>query len=219
MSKWIDLSKTISSHMPVYPGDPDVQISDVYTIKKDGLNLRTVTTVMHVGTHLDAPLHFIENGDDVASIAIDKVIGYANKISVTPNEYGILPTALIEKAYIGITKKHKKLLIDTGWEKCGKGADFFTGFYGFESTFFAFLKQYNIELLGTDMPSIKYNLSDQKQAHHDLLSEKVVIVESMINLDKLDDTFWLVCLPLKWIGLEASMVRAVASKKNSDFEH
>lgn len=212
-SKWIDLSKSITSSMLVYPTDPVVEITDVYTIAKDGFNLKKITTVMHVGTHLDAPLHFIEGGDDVASIAIDKVIGYANKIRVSPNQCGILTTASIAKAYNHINRKQHKLLIDTGWEIEGKGADYFTGFYGFEPSFFDFVKQYQLELIGTDMPSIKYNFSDQERAHVDLLGEKIVLVESMVNLDKLNDTFWLVCLPLKWIGMEASIVRAVASTK------
>lgn len=48
--------------MPVYPGDPKPTLEQVAFIAKDTFNDHKLTTVMHVGTHIDAPLHMIANG-------------------------------------------------------------------------------------------------------------------------------------------------------------
>src|SRR5260221_2746550 len=34
-----------------------------------------ISSTLHVGTHLDAPLHFIPNGQDIGSIPLDKLVG------------------------------------------------------------------------------------------------------------------------------------------------
>jgi len=34
-----------------------------------------ISSTLHVGTHLDAPLHFITNGQDIGSIPLDKLVG------------------------------------------------------------------------------------------------------------------------------------------------
>jgi arylformamidase len=214
-TRWIDLSRTISSETPVYPGDPQVVMKSGPSVDKEGFNLTTLTTGMHVGTHLDAPLHFIKDGADASEIPLSKVIGFANRIRVAPKD-GILTTTAIEKAYEAIFEKTDKLLIDCGWQKEEGKPEFFTAFPGFEPDLAHFLKGKKIVLLGTDMPSVKYGTSDQKGAHLSLLHEKIVIVESLINLGKLEETFFLSCLPIKLQGMDGSVIRAVASKTKND---
>jgi len=208
-SRWIDCSRTVFAKMPVYPGDPEVTITPGHTVKKDGFNLSRFTSAMHVGTHLDAPLHFIENGEDVAQIPLEKMIGMANLIRVIP-EKGMIKTEAIRSAYRALPEKHPRLLLETGWEAKFGSADFFLDFPGFEPDIIDFFNEHQIVLLGTDLPSVKFGMNDQKSAHIELLQKKIVIVENLVHLAELSDVFFFSCLPLKIAGMDGSMVRAVA---------
>jgi kynurenine formamidase len=209
VNQWIDCSRTVFAKMPVYPGDPEVEITAVHTVEQDGFALNRFCSAMHAGTHLDAPSHFLENGEDVTQIPLEKTIGMANRIRVVP-ENGMLKTKAIRLAYDALPEKHPRLLLETGWEAKSETADFYTNFPGFEPEILDFLSENHIVLLGTDLPSVKFGINDQKTAHIQLLQKKVVIVENLIQLSKLSDVFFFSCLPLKIAGLDASMVRAVA---------
>ena len=61
-----DITLTISNDLPVWPGDTpidlvrnkDMQHGELYTLSQ-------ITTTVHVGTHLDAPMHFVRDGHGV----------------------------------------------------------------------------------------------------------------------------------------------------------
>ena len=51
---------------PVYPGDPEPRLDRVETLGRGSdCNLSALYCCLHNGTHADAPLHFIENGETV----------------------------------------------------------------------------------------------------------------------------------------------------------
>ena len=54
---WIDLSVPLRTAMPVYPGDPEVDISRALTVATDGANVLRLSIGSHSGTHVDAPFH------------------------------------------------------------------------------------------------------------------------------------------------------------------
>jgi arylformamidase len=64
----IDLTQTFGSMMPVYPGDPAPELKQITTIETHGFTDHQLTTAMHVGTHMDAPLHMIAGGKKIAEM-------------------------------------------------------------------------------------------------------------------------------------------------------
>src|SRR5689334_17757430 len=82
--KWIDVSATISNDMVHWPDDPPTQISkaEQIGIYNAVANVTKISSSAHVGTHIDAPLHFFANGADVASIDINALIGTATVIEI-----------------------------------------------------------------------------------------------------------------------------------------
>jgi kynurenine formamidase len=58
----VDLTHTISPEFPTYFGKPGIEMKDLYTLAKDTLNLKIWTLNEHIGTHIDSPIHFSENG-------------------------------------------------------------------------------------------------------------------------------------------------------------
>src|SRR5579884_1656751 len=77
--KWFDVSVAVNpATTPVYQGDPPPEFTWKLSIEKgDKLNLSDLHLGAHTGTHIDAPLHFIRNGETVDQISLDKLIGPA----------------------------------------------------------------------------------------------------------------------------------------------
>lgn len=54
-----------------YPGDPLPRVTALKTIRGgDGYHLSRISVGSHIGTHIDAPMHFVEGGRDAASIVL-----------------------------------------------------------------------------------------------------------------------------------------------------
>lgn len=57
--KWVDLSHQINAESPHFPALPALQQEDLFTLK-DGFHVQKFTVVGQYGTHIDAPIHFVE---------------------------------------------------------------------------------------------------------------------------------------------------------------
>ena len=76
--KFIDLTHTFTSDMPVFPGDKAAVLEQVAHIKEDGYNSFRIDTGMHVGTHMDAPGHFKKGGRMIDEIPLSELAGPGN---------------------------------------------------------------------------------------------------------------------------------------------
>jgi kynurenine formamidase len=70
----IDLTHTMSPEFPTYFGVPGIELQKQYDFKKDGFNLNWWRIVEHAGTHIDAPIHFSENGATVEKIVAGELV-------------------------------------------------------------------------------------------------------------------------------------------------
>ena len=83
MSDWIDISVALHSGMPHWPGDPvpsmaralDMDLGDI-------CNARHLTMSAHTGTHMDAPLHFVNNSESIDRMPLTATIGPARLIQI-----------------------------------------------------------------------------------------------------------------------------------------
>ena len=74
----IDLSLPINNDMP------GVEIAPARRLEEDGWNATTLSLYSHCGTHMDAPRHFLPDGDTLDRQALDVVIGQAMVVDLTP---------------------------------------------------------------------------------------------------------------------------------------
>ena len=70
----LDLTHTMSPEFPTFFGVPGIELQKQYDYKKDGFNLNWWRIVEHAGTHLDAPIHFSENGITVEKIVAGELV-------------------------------------------------------------------------------------------------------------------------------------------------
>lgn len=62
----------------VFPGDPKPERIDRLKISEGAVcNLSAFSMCAHNGTHVDAPLHFLNEGKSIDQVEIDRFIGYA----------------------------------------------------------------------------------------------------------------------------------------------
>lgn len=73
-----DISLTISNNMPVFPGDPKVNIKKVLKIESgDPYNISLICLGSHNGTHVDPPYHFVDKGLKIDKLPLEVLVGRA----------------------------------------------------------------------------------------------------------------------------------------------
>lgn len=76
------LGHPFDGNASVFPGDPAPAITIVFTVADDGFLLESVETGTHTGTHLDAPIHFIEGGRSVDQLEASEFVWPAYVVDV-----------------------------------------------------------------------------------------------------------------------------------------
>src|SRR5688572_8568898 len=66
-----DVSVPVRSGMPVYPGDPEVRLERVSASPA----ISRLDFGVHTGTHVDAPVHFIEDGTGTEQLPLEVLVG------------------------------------------------------------------------------------------------------------------------------------------------
>src|SRR5438045_4852226 len=84
--KTYDVSVPIRTGMPIYEGDPGVEIKAWSALSKgDSANVSFLHLGAHTGTHVEAPAHFIKDAAKIDSLSLDILIGPARVVRV-PDE-------------------------------------------------------------------------------------------------------------------------------------
>lgn len=195
----VDLSHPFVTGMPVYPGDPAVNIHPITTVADDGFAVQQVGMPSHAGTHVDAPAHMLADGESLDTLAPSHFVG-AGMVLNCPERTIELKT--------DIPRSLSFVLFRTDWDR-----HWDTGRYFNESPRLSMetaqrLAATNIKGVGLDFPS-----PDSMGAtcvHEILLKAGIVIIENLRGLDSLPETgFTFSCLPLNILGGDGSPCRAV----------
>jgi arylformamidase len=189
-----DISVPLSAELPVYPGDPLIEISDSLMLAKgDPANVSSLNFGAHTGTHVDAPAHFIEGAKKVESLALDVLIGEAEVVEV-PNDTRVIGEEFVKT-------KSKRILFKTRNSTSFWGgdfkADFKTNFTHLDLTAARKLIENGVKLVGIDYLSIEQFGSKDHEVHRALLSHEVIILEGLNLTDVPPGKYELICLPLR----------------------
>lgn len=96
----IDLSQVLESGMPQYPGQQVAEFKQVSQVESDGFQVTDFHAVVHVGTHCDAPAHFIQNGETIEAIPLERFVGEAVIVDVHLDGQREMSPAVLEGADI-----------------------------------------------------------------------------------------------------------------------
>jgi arylformamidase len=201
----IDISVSLSEKIPTWPGSIGYKSEKLMSFSKnDKVTVSSICLDVHTGTHIDAPLHFIENGETTDSIALDRFIGKCF-VAEIKDEVVIKPKIL---ETIPLPEGISRLLLKTSNSGLWKKNKFSEDFVALHPEASQWIVEKGIELIGIDYLSIqKFKGSDE--THKILLRNQVIILEG-INLSGVNEGIYnLICLPLKTLELEGSPCRAV----------
>jgi len=207
MARYIDLSHDITHQMGVFPADPAVGILTHHNYQ-NGYFVSQIIMGTHTGTHIDVPVHKIPGKNTVDKVAIDRFVGraYVMKLDLEP----LAPiSAEVLEPFKAKVADVEAIIFQTGWSSHFGKEDFFTSFPGIDESGVNWLVENGIRLIGLETPSV--NAIYHAEIHTLLLDKEIVIVESLNNVDAIEQEYVMFCaVPLKLKGLDGSPVRAYA---------
>ena len=188
--KLIDISRKFFGG-EVYPGDPEPQAEQISEIGIDSeCNLSVIHACVHNATHVDAPLHFISQGDTIDAMPIETFVGPCTVLEVPP---GVITGDYVDRFF---PKKCERLLIKGG------GKAFFMDSSAQE------LADRGLLLIGTDSLSVGCK-GNQVAPHKAFLQNSVAVLEGL-DLSKVKPgNYFLFAPPVCYNGLEGAPARAV----------
>ncbi len=217
--------------VPQYPTiAPDIQLGFKYTIPRDGRYCGEIHLFAHAGTHVDAPLHIFEDGASLDQIPLDRFHGEAICLDIPKGALEEITADDLEQAGADVGKGDI-VLIHTGWGRyyVDDPKDSYYLAYrqpGLVQDAAQWLVDRGVKAVGIDTFAIRHpelsptmTLEDRKAGkprpvepvHDILLSNQVVIVEQLTNLDKIaGQRVQVSFFPLNLVGFDGSPVRAVA---------
>ena len=198
----IDLTHKFTADMPVFPGDTKPELMQTAFVEKDGYGHFHVKTGMHVGTHIDGPLHFIAGGKKLSEFGPETFIGRG--ILIDARGKTIDSTLLKESAI----QKGDIVLVRTDMSKKFRDEDYYTNTPVLTEEFAQALVKAGVKMVGMDM-----NGPDKEpfNVHKILLGAEILIIENLTNLDKLAGVkeFEVIALPI-YFDAEAAPARVIA---------
>ncbi|MHB1254041.1 MAG: cyclase family protein [Candidatus Humimicrobiaceae bacterium] len=202
-----DLSLMISNELPTYPGDPEVLLVSKNTISLQGYNVLNICMGTHSGTHVDAPLHLIDNSAAINDISPEIFLGKAVFVEILKSKNEAVSLQELKKFEI---EEDEIFIVRTGWEDNKYKESYFTDFPYFSSDCAEYIISKKIKMIGTDMPSVD-GPNQNASFHKKILNEGIPIVEGLINLAQVAGRIMMFCaLPLNIKNSDGSPVRAVA---------
>lgn len=204
----VDLTHPLKSNITVYPGTPAPAFTPISTIDKDGFAELSITMTTHTGTHMDAPSHILSRGRSLNQFPIDKFIGKGIVLDCSQTSSISLNFIQSKEAEI---KQAAVILFYTGWQYKWNTPGYFDEFPTLTTEAVEWLLSFHLKALGFDVISVDKMADEALPNHHLLLSQEVLIIENMTNLDQLiGKQFHLYCIPLNIEASDASPVRAFA---------
>jgi arylformamidase len=192
-----DVTVAISQDVPIYQGDPGVEVSPFKSIAGgDTANVSQIAFGVHTGTHVDAPNHFIDGAKRVHEIDPEKLIGQCRVIEVDDEVIAIEPEHVGDIA--GVERVLFKTRNSQFWNEPEKG--FRADFSYLTPATARMLIDGGVVLVGIDYLSIEKSGSPGHPVHVTLLEKEIVILEGLDLRQISAGDYELICMPLKYIG-------------------
>jgi arylformamidase len=201
----IDISMPVRHGMAVYDGDPEVTLERVASIANgDAYNLSRLACGVHTGTHIDAPVHFIDGAAGIEGIDLDALVGSAVVVDATSLDHDIDRASLLD---LDVQGDAARVLFKT--KNSQRPPDTFTrDFISVAIDAADELVRRGVRLVGIDYLSIAA-ASDPAPVHRAFLAAGVVVLEGLDLRQVEPGPYELICLPLLLPGSDGAPARAV----------
>lgn len=199
----VDLSHTIDTNIPLWPGDPAVEFHTVAEFATDGYYLRKFTIGEHSATHMNAPNSFLEGGAGIDAYMPQSLVVKAVVVDIRDKAQANPDYALTKQDILDWERDHGRIpagslvLLYTGWQEKwddsvaffnqdANGSLHFPGFDGATTQFL--LRQRKIAGVGIDTHGADPGLDVNYSTNTQVLKQNGIVLECLTNLDRLPPT-------------------------------
>ncbi len=115
--KLYDLSQPLNQDAPFWPYYPPFEVKYIKRKAEHGVNAQYIMTSNHMGTHLDAPRHFVTGGMTIDEIPLEWLYGPGVIVDLSDEigELDLYTPEMIESRVE--VREGDLLLLHTGWHK------------------------------------------------------------------------------------------------------
>ncbi len=204
-----DISLTISPDLPVWPGDSPIHLERTAKMEDgDAANVTHLSMGAHVGTHVDAPYHFLGGeAPTVETLPLNLLIGRAYVLHL-PDEVDLISADTLAQA--NVPPRTRRLLFKTRnsalW--ANQTAQFQTDFVAISPDGAEYLLERGVKLVGIDYLSVA-PYHQGTPTHQILLRAGIVLLEGLDLSQVSQGRYTLYCLPLKIAGSDGAPARAI----------
>lgn len=201
--KIFDISKEISEEMIVYKNREHKKIKRTIVANHNEHHFHEsrLDIDMHCGTHMDAPLHMIDNGKTIEQLLLQRFIGECKVFDLTHVEEKIYKKDI---EHLNI-QKDDRIIFKT---KNAFDTKYNPKFVYIEEDAAQYLVDIGIQTIGIDAMSIERDKKGHP-THKIILGAEIGVLEDLQLKDVTAGTYQLVALPLKIKNAEGSPIRAI----------
>ena len=191
-----DISVPIRTGMVTYPGDPQVRLERVASIAGGGpANVSKLDLGVHSGTHVDAPVHFIEGAAGAEELSLAVLLGPCVVVAaggLSSNDVAAAPEGA------------ERVLFKTPNSELWAQNEFPQAFAHLDGEAAQLLVDRGVKLVGVDWLSV-----GDEEAHHILLGAGIVPIEGLDLREVEPGDYFLVAAPLKIEGSDGAPARVL----------
>ena len=203
MTGIIDISPLIDPSIAVWPGDtPYVRTMNLDMATGGNFTLSDIHTTLHVGAHADAPSHYTQDGQDIASRDLDYYVGECVVLHVRDtHDRRIMPYDVDGKPLA------KRVLLRTNTFPDPRAWN--EDFASLSPQLVDYLHDHGVITVGIDTPSVDPFHDKVLEAHQALARHDMANLEGLVLHDVEEGRYELIALPLRLAGADGSPVRAI----------
>ena len=208
----IDLTHTIESGMPVYPGTEPPILEPANTYDRDGFRETKISMYSHTGTHMDPPAHLFRDRTTLDAFPPEQFIGKALVIDCTSLKEGEPITMDHLSRYGTKAETADFLLFYLGWDAHWGSEAYFGDYPCIDDAVMEYILEGSYKGIGFDVIGLDPIADGNLTRHKKLFQTRDIInIENLCNLGLCgNDLFWFSCFPLKISDCDGSPIRAVA---------
>ncbi len=213
---WHDLSQLFHGEMPRSSKLAAPEFETLRDVHEDGVNIQRYSVPTHIGTHMDAPLHFIPDGRSIDDFPPSKFAGQGVVLDVSTD---VAEEITLDDIGAGreAVEVGDIVLFYTGWaEKYGQ--EDYDPHPWLADEVADWLIEMDVKFIGVDtitpdLPGPKRPDGwDEFPIHNRLLAEEVLVAEHLGNLKHLvGSRLQIHAFPIKIKGGDGAPIRIVAS--------
>jgi kynurenine formamidase len=163
--EFYDLSHPWGHGVPAWPYFEDVKIERLHNMARSRVLTQKITTVMHSGTHIDAPAHVVEGAPFLHEIPLSAFFGTGVVVSIPKDKWGVVTASDLETATPEI-RAGDIVIVNTGWHhKYADSAEYYAyspGFYKEAGEWFA---AKGVKAVGTDTQALDHPMATSIGPH------------------------------------------------------